>query len=141
MKSWNKLVAVTLLMTFISLPSMSFAQDEIDEIQREITEGKIQAVELDNISKLTKEVEQKQQTASKYITELNARVLDRYSINDESVKEENEYALIGFIARLQVIHNKKELLEMKEIAPDLNTLQELNKSLDILISDLKSFLK
>lgn len=146
MKSWNKLIAVTFLMISASLPLTSFAQeqeDDTDAIHREITEGKLQAAEADmnNIPKLTKMVEEKQQTASNLVTQLNARVIDRYSANDESVKEENEYALIGFIAKLQAIHNEQENLERKEIAPDLKTLQEFNKRLDNLISDLKSFLK
>jgi len=147
MKSWNKLIAVTFLMIFTSLPLTSFAQQEEDElndeIHREITEGKLQAAEADmnSIPKLTKMVKEKQQEASNLVGQLNSRVIDRYSANDESVKEENEYALIGFIAKLQAIHNEQENLEAKEIAPDLKTLQDLNKRLDNLISDLKSFLK
>lgn len=140
MKNWNRFATITLLMIFTITPSLGFAEAEFDEIYREYIEGKIQAAEQDQIQ-LCKEIEQKQQTASNLMAQINSKLNDRYSVNDEREKEETEYALIGFISRLQSIHKEKELLEMKEIRPELKTLQEFNKRLDSLITDLKSFLK
>lgn len=132
------LIFTILATTSIFSPPMAQAQDDIE---RDITEGKIQAAETLWLKDLDKNVSEKQQKALALITLVGAQVNDRYSSNDESKKEEAEYAHIGFVARFQGVREDREALARKEIQPDYATLQNYSKRLDSLIVDLQAFLK
>ncbi|MBC7713687.1 MAG: hypothetical protein H7177_10125 [Rhizobacter sp.] len=112
-----------------------------DDIQRDITEGKIQATETLWLKDLDKSISEKQQKALALITLVAAQANDRYSAQDDSKKEDAEYAHVGFVARFQDIREGRESLERKEIQPDYATLQDYSKRLDSLNQDLQSFLK
>ena len=136
MKNWMK---VTPLMLLLALNFSPLSAQDRDELEYEITEGKIAAAEAMMIEDLIKEVESKQQKASSLIALLGDSLNTRYS--DEAQKEEAQYAHSGFIARLQGIREDQEAMARKEIQPDIATLQNYSKRLDTLISDLKLFLK
>ncbi|MBC7428336.1 MAG: hypothetical protein H7336_06975 [Bacteriovorax sp.] len=119
----------------------NLAQAQTDDIQRDITDGKIQAAEALWLKDLDKSVSEKQQKALALITLVAAQANDRFSIQDELKKEDAEYAHIGFVARFQGIREDREALARKEIQPDYTTLQNYSKRLDSLISDLQAFLK
>ena len=125
------LIALSLLMT-----TPIFAQD-----QQDITEGKIQAAEADMVKDLYKQVEQKQQKAYALVAMVAEVSHERYSVGNDSRREEAEYAHVGFVARLQGIREDREALERKEIQPDLIALQNYSKRLDSLIADMQAFLK
>lgn len=129
-----------MLLTSTLIAPLAYSQDDIDEIMaREITEGKILAAENMMIEDLHKEIASRQEKASQLIALVARFANDRMS--DENAKEEAQYALSGFIARLQNIREDQEALNRKEIQPDLETLQKTNRRLESLISDLKSYLK
>jgi two-component sensor histidine kinase len=113
--------------------------EDISDIQREITEGKINASEIMMKEELVKEVDNKLQKASSLISLLGDSVQIRYS--DEAQKEEAQYVHSGFIARLQGIREDQEALARKEIQPDLETLINYVRRLDSLINDVKTYLK
>lgn len=111
--------------------SMAFGVDEFD---REITEGKIEAAMADKLS-----VDAKQLKAIGLINTVGKFANDRNSSDID--KEDASIAYSGFIARFQVIRSDREALEQKEIMPDRATLQNYSRSLDQLIRDLNEFLK
>lgn len=121
-----------------------FAQDDVQvdrEIERDITEGKIQAAESLWLRDMENGIDQKQQKAGALIVLVANRAQERVSVGNDSVREEAEYAHVGFVARLQGIREDREALSRKEIQPDYATLQNYSKRLDTLISDLQTFLK
>lgn len=123
---------------------LSMAQSKAsaaDDMQRDITEGKIQAVEALWLKDLDKGLDQKQQKALALISLVASQANERYSIQDDSKKEDAEYAHIGFVARLQGIREEREAFSKKEIQPDYATLMNYSKRLDSLIGDLQAFLK
>ena len=127
--------------SFLSQAKAQQAQGLSEDIQRDITEGKIQVVEALWLKDLEKSVSQKQQKALALITLVGAQANDRYSIQDDSKKEDADYAHIGFVARFQGIREERESYAKKEIQTDYATLQSYSKRLDSLISDLQKFLK
>lgn len=142
MKIWTRTLPTVFLMALTAIfpPSLS-AQEVMDDIDFEITEGKIAATEMRTIEELTRDVRDKQAKATGLISLLTDGINSRYGANDEAKKEEIEYAQSGFIARLQGIREDQEALARKEIQPDLATLQEYSRRLDGLIADIKLFLK
>ncbi len=125
-----------LLAAFLLLSTPVFAQADID-----LTEGKIAAAESLWMKDLEKGVNEKQQKAMALLTLVANKANDRYSSNDDSLREQAEYAHVGFAARLQGIREERETLARKEIQPDYATLQNYSKRLDSLIKDLQDFLK
>ncbi|AUN99053.1 hypothetical protein DOM21_05680 [Bacteriovorax stolpii] len=137
----KSLIILTMSMV---LATPLFAQNEAAndrEIERDITEGKIQAAESLWLRDMEKGIDLKQQKAAALIVLVANRAQERVSIGDDNVREEAEYAHVGFVARLQGIHEDREALARKEIQPDYATLQNYSKRLDALISDLQAFLK
>ena len=137
MKSLRSVIPFFVFSMIVSSP-MLIAED-ISDIQREITEGKINASEIMMKEDLVKEVDNKLQKASSLISLLGDSVQLRYS--DEAQKEEAQYVHSGFIARLQGIREDQEALARKEIQPDLETLINYVRRLDSLINDVKTYLK
>jgi hypothetical protein len=106
-----------------------------DDIDREITQGKIAAVEADSM----RSVDQKQARAIRLINTVGTFANDRFS--NEADKEDAQYAYNGFIARFQGIREDREALERKEIMADNKTLASYSQRLDRLIADISKFLK
>lgn len=133
-----------LILSSLLLSTPIFAQDDsqIDrDVERDITEGKIQAAQALWLKDMDKAVDQKQQKASALIVLVANKAHERVSASDDSAREEAEYAHVGFVARLQGIREDREALARKEIQPDYATLQNYSKRLDTLIADLQAFLK
>lgn len=124
------------LTTLLLFSTTVFAQADID-----LTEGKIAAAESLWMKDLEKGVDQKQQKAMALLSLVANKANDRYSASDDTLREQAEYAHVGFAARLQGIREEREALARKEIQPDYATLQNYSKRLDILIKDLQDFLK
>lgn len=124
------------LTTLFLFSTTVFAQADID-----LTEGKIAAAESLWMKDLEKGVDQKQQKAMALLSLVANKANDRYSASDDTLREQAEYAHVGFAARLQGIREEREALARKEIQPDYATLQNYSKRLDILIKDLQDFLK
>jgi hypothetical protein len=104
-------------------------------------QDKIQSVEVQWLKDLDKNVSEKQQKSIALITLLANQTNERYGMQDESKKEEAEYAHASFVARFQGIREDRDALARKEIQPDYATLQNYSKRLDSLIKDLQEFLK
>ncbi len=135
------LLIFSILLTSSIFAHKAQAQNLPDDIERDITEGKIQAAESLWLKDMDKSVSEKQQKALALITLVANQANERYSIADDSKKEDAEYAHIGFVARFQGIREEREALARKEIQPDYATLQNYSKRLDSLIADLQAFLK
>ncbi len=134
----------SLLILSLILSTPLFAQDDSQsnrEIERDITEGKIQAAEVLWLKDMEKGIDQKQQKASALIVLVANKLNERININNDSAREEAEYSHVGFVARLQGIREDREARARKEIQPDYATLLNYSKRLDTLIADLQAFLK
>lgn len=133
------------LMSFLlaaSFSTLSFASEQPLEVQRDITEGKIAAIEaktLESSLALLKSVDAKQARAILLINALGSRVNERFS-NDED-KEAAQNAFQEYVARFEGIREDRELLARKEIMPDNKTLEIFSARLDSLIGDIQKFLK
>lgn len=127
------------ILVALSMTTHAWAQSEQlpDDINREITEGKIAAAEAD--AQTNKSVDEKQARAIKLINVVGSFANDRFS--SEADKEEAQYAYNGFIARFQGIREDREALERKEIMADNKTLASYSQRLDRLIADIQKFLK
>ncbi len=142
MKSLKSVFLITILASLSVASPMALAQIEnIDDLEREITEDKIIAVEMSIKEDVVKEVEDKLQKATSLISLLGASINLRYSYSDEAKKEEAQYVHSGFIARYMGIREDQEALARKEIQPDLATLKNHARRLDSLINDLKTYLR
>jgi hypothetical protein len=106
-----------------------------NQIDREITEGKIAAIEVET----NKSVDEKQAQAIKLINVVGTFANDRFS--SESDKENAEFAYSGFIARFEGIREDREALERKEILADNKTLASYSQRFDRLITDILKFFK
>ena len=135
------LILTILATTSVYSFQMAQAQDLPEDMQREITEGKIQASEIVWLANIEKGVSEKQQKALSLITLVAAQANERYGVADDSLKEDAEYAHIGFVARFHDIRENREALAKKEIQADYATLQNYSKRLDSLIADLQAFIK
>jgi hypothetical protein len=127
------LIAFSLL-----LSTPIFAQDDIE---RDITEGKIQAAEADSLRYLQRSIDQKLQQVTLLLPKVIEIAYQRASVGSDEFREEAEYAHSGFLARVLDIKADQEALGRKGIQPDLSTLKKDEQRLDKLISDIKAFLK
>lgn len=128
-------------MKALMILALLFTTPVFAQVDSDITEGKIAAASELWLKDLEKGVNEKQQKAMALLVLVASKANDRYSANDERVREEAEYAHIGFAARLQGIREDREALARKDIQPDYATLQNYSKRLDTLIKDLQAFLK
>lgn len=129
------LTLFALLMT-----TQAFAQDSISDIDRDITEGKIQAAEADSLKDAQKNVDQKFQQVSLLLSKVIETAYQRASVGSDEFREDAEYAHSGFVARILDIKADQEALARKQIMPDLATLKKDEARLDKLISDITAFL-
>lgn len=81
----------------------------------------------------------KQQKAMALIGLVNAKM--NHAAEDNNRIEEMEYAHVGFSARFQNIREDRMELGHKEAQMDYATVQVYSKRLDVLITDLQTFLK
>lgn len=140
MKSLKSILLMAIMAILSATSPMVSAQSEnIGDLEREITEGKILAVEMSSREDVVKEVEDKLQKVSSLISLLGDSINLRYS--DEAQKEEVQYVHSGFIARLQGIREDQEALARKEIQPEFATLKNYSRRLDSLINDVKTYLR
>jgi predicted phage gp36 major capsid-like protein len=130
------LTLFALLMT-----TQAFAQDSAQDIEREITEGKIQAAETDALKTAQKNVDQKFQQVSRLLSKVIEIAYQRGSVGSDEFREDAEYAHSGFVARVLDIKADQEALARKQILPDLASLQKDESRLDKLITDIQAFLK
>ncbi len=134
---------IILIMSLI-LAAPVFAQDEGQndrDMERDITEGKIEAAQTLWLKDLEKGLDQKQQKAGALIILVSNKNRDKVSLGNDNSREEAEYAHVGFVARLQGIREDRETLARRGVSADYATLQNYSKRLDTLISDIQSFLK
>lgn len=132
LKNFTLIITAALMV----IANSSFAQDEIE---REITEGKISAAIERETERLDKEIAKKHQRAIALMAIVNERANMRFS--DDRDREDAQYASTGFIARFVGISEDRESLERKEIMPDFDTLQNYSKRLDSLIADIEAYLR
>lgn len=124
------------LITFsLLLTTPAFAQDSA---AREITEGKTPTIEALWMKELEKGLDQKQQKTMALIS-LVANKMNHAT--DENRREEAEYAHVGFSARFQNIREDRADLAKKGQPLDYANLQVYSKRLEVLITDLQTFLK
>jgi hypothetical protein len=124
------------LITFsLLLTTPAFAQDSAD---REITQGKKEDIHALWMKDLEKSLDVKQQKAMALIS-LVAN--NKNHSTDENRRQEAEYAHVGFSARYQNFREDRSDLAKKGLALDYATLQNYSKRLEVLITDLQSFLK
>jgi hypothetical protein len=124
------LIAFSLLLT-----TPAFAQDSAT---REIAEGKTPAIEALWMKELEKGLDQKQQKTMALISLVASKM---NHATDENRREEAEYAHVGFSARFQNIREERADLAKKGQALDYAHLQVYSKRLEVLITDLQTFLK
>lgn len=124
------LIAFSLLLT-----TPAFAQDSAD---REIAERKPQAIEALWMKELEKKLDEKQQKTMALISLVTNKM---NHATDENRREEAEYAHVGFSARLQNIREDRADLAKRGQTLDYANLQIYSKRLEVLITDLQTFLK
>lgn len=137
----NKYLLVLMALSLSAHASSQGHSPFPDDIEREITEGKILAAMADqqNDRDLRQTVDEKQLKAIKLINVVGTYANDRFSSDID--KEEADHAYSGFIARFQGIREDRVDLERKEIIADNKTLQNYSDRLDRLIVDIEKFLK
>jgi hypothetical protein len=122
MKRWLQFVLVAALV----LPTVTFA-DEGDDIDWEITEGKIQAAELNMIDELCVEVDKKLQNSSEILSRLG-QTLDPIVFS-------------SYLGRWQFIKQTRKSVDRTNIDSDLKKMLVLKDLMNKLISDLNSYVK
>lgn len=90
------------------------------------------------MKELEKGLDQKQQKAMALISLVGNKM---NNATDENRREEAEYAHVGFSARFQTIREERADLAKKSQALDYANLQIYSKRLEVLITDLQTFLK
>lgn len=122
MKSWLRIV----LMTVLVLPSISIA-DEYDDIDWEITEGKILAAELNLIEEYCVEVDQKLQRSSELLSSLGQTI--------------DPIVFSGYLARFQYIQQTRKSIDREDIDSDFKKMLVLKDLMNNLLLDLLSHSK
>lgn len=105
----------------------------------DLTEGKIQAAEINWRNDILKGVQDREVKAIQLINLLGKMNNDRFSSDIE--KGESEDAYYAFLARFQNLKEDKAALEQKEISSSIRDLKNYSERFDILIRDLQKFLK
>ena len=121
--------------------TQAFAQDDFSELQRELTEGKIQAAEIGYAQSKRVIVDDKAHTVLKLLPQVLERSFMRASAGDDGFRQDAEEAHSQFVLRYQQFANEEEALDKKEIQADIVTLIKFEKHLDKLIKDIEAFLK
>jgi hypothetical protein len=122
----------------LSFAAHAWAQSEQlpEDIEREITEGKIAATEAlaEKIS-----LDEKQAHAIQLIKMVGIIANDHQF--KEADRKNAQDAYDGFIARFHGIREDREALEKKEIMPDNKALANCSRRLDRLMADIQKFFK
>jgi hypothetical protein len=122
MKKWLQFVLVAALV----LPTVTIA-DENDDIDWEITEGKIQAAELNMIDELCVEVDKKLQSSSEILSRLGQTM--------------DPIVFSSYLGRWQFIKQTRKSVDRTNIDSDLKKMLVLKDLMNKLISELNSYVK
>lgn len=121
--------------------TQAFAQNDIQELERELTEGKIQAAEIGYAQSKRVIVDEKANKVLKLLPLVIERSFMRASVGNDGFRQDAEEAHTQFVLRYQQFSNEEEQLERKDLQADIVTLVRFEAHLDKLIKDIEAFLK